>query len=257
MDFFLGAHRPAWLARVPLPLFVSHRTLDGRRGFPRALHPWALDSGAFTEVSKHGRFVTSPEAYVAAVRRYRDEVGQLLWAAPQDHMTEPWVLERSEIASTVAQAQAWTVENYLTLRALDSQLPIIPVLQGQTIADYHAHRERYARAGIDLAAEPLVGVGSVCRRQATREIAEIIADLSADLRLHGFGVKTSGLGAYGWMLASSDSMAWSYDGRMIRPCPNRGLASCSNCLHHALNWRNRVLAQCERRDPVQLSLLSY
>jgi hypothetical protein len=62
------------------------------------------------------------------------------------------------------------------------------------------------------------------------------------LRLHGFGVKTSGLAAYGSQLASADSMAWSYNGRRTRPCPVSGLTSCANCLHHALEWRRRVLS---------------
>ena len=47
---------------------------------------WALDSGAFSELSAYGRWTLTLEQYVAAVRRYRDEVGQLDWAAPQDRM---------------------------------------------------------------------------------------------------------------------------------------------------------------------------
>jgi hypothetical protein len=254
VDFYLGTHHANWLARVDVPLFVSQRTLARRRSLPRARCPWALDSSAFTEISTHGHFLTSSRDYITSIRRYRDEIGNLDWAAPQDHMTEPWVLERSEIAHTILGAQFWTVENYLALRSLDDTLPIIPVLQGQTIADYTHHVEMYSRHGIDLGSEPLVGLGSVCRRQATDEIAEIIAQLSIELRLHGFGVKMSGLGAYGWMLASSDSMAWSYDGRRVNPCPVKGLTSCNNCVHHALDWRVKVLAQCERRDPVQMAL---
>ncbi|MBQ1166450.1 hypothetical protein KBZ21_51530, partial [Streptomyces sp. A73] len=66
----------------------------------------------------------------------------------------------------------------------------------------------YTDAGIDLAAEPIVGLGSVCRRQAPSEINEIVATLhSHGLRLHGFGVKTQGLSDYGPSLYSADSMA--------------------------------------------------
>ncbi|MBQ1166512.1 hypothetical protein KBZ21_51845, partial [Streptomyces sp. A73] len=65
----------------------------------------------------------------------------------------------------------------------------------------------YTDAGIDLAAEPIVGLGSVCRRPATSEINEIVATLpSHGLRLHGFGVKTQGLSDYGPSLYSADSM---------------------------------------------------
>lgn len=252
MMFYLGAHMPHWLTDSTVPLFVSHRRLGGRRRLPRAATRWALDSGAFTEVARHGRFTTTPTQYVNAVRRYRDEIGQVDWAAPQDHMCEPWVLARSELAGTVAEAQAWTVHNYLTLRGLDSELPIIPVLQGQTLGDYIEHVIAYYHAGINLEREPIVGLGSVCRRQATREIAELVAELSRTIRLHGFGVKADGIARYGWCLTSADSMAWSYDGRKIRPCPRSGVASCGNCRHHALDWRTKTVARCTRR-PIQMA----
>jgi hypothetical protein len=244
---------PHWLARVDVPLFVSHTRLSARRTLPRALGRWALDSGAFTEVALHGTFTTTPAAYVRAVRRYRDEIGGLDWAAPQDHMCEPFVLARSTIANTVADAQAWTIRNYLTLRDLAPDLPFVPVIQGLLLDEYRTHVDSYAAAGVDLTSERLVGIGSVCRRQATDEIAELVAALDADgLALHGFGVKVDGLQRYGWCLRSADSMAWSYRGRRIRPCPHTGAVSCANCLPHALAWRARALDWTPR--PVQLAL---
>ena len=44
--------------------------------------------------------------------------------------------------------------------------------------DYLACADLYAAEGIDLAALPLVGLGSVCRRQSTGEIAAIVAALA-------------------------------------------------------------------------------
>ena len=254
-DFWLGTHMPDWLGRVDVPLFVSHRRLHERKTFPRAVAPWCLDSGAFSEVGLHGEFVTSPSEYVAAVRRYRDEIGNLVWAAPQDHMCEPFVLRRSKIASTVEGAQRWTIDNLLELRHLAPDLWIVPVLQGQGLGDYRRHVDGYDRAGIDLTREPLVGLGSVCRRQATDEIANLIAHLSYDgLALHGFGIKSDGLRRYGWCLRSADSMAWSYTGRRHhRPCPHTGVMSCANCLPFALAWRQQVLV-ADLRRPVQLAM---
>ncbi len=250
--FILGTHIPSWLATVRVPLFVSHTLLTNRRTLPRAVAPWSLDSGAFSEVAQHGAFKTSPGQYVAAVRRYRDQIGRMMWAAPQDHMCEPWVLARSTLANTVADAQTWTVRNYLTLRTLAADLPIIPVLQGQTLADYRRHADAYMAAGVDLPDLPLVGLGSVCRRQATAEIAQLVAALSGDgLHLHGFGVKVSGFRRYGWCLTSADSLAWSYAGRRINPCPHGTAANCANCLTHALTWRATVV---DERRPVQLEL---
>src|SRR6185437_11500360 len=105
----------------------------------------------------------------------------------------------------------------------------------------------YTTAGLDLTRERLVGLGSVCRRQSTDEIAAIVMRLyHLGLRLHGFGVKTEGLRRYGRYLASADSMAWSLRGRYVRGCRHRMLqqrvpVSEANCLPFAQAWRHRVL----------------
>lgn len=53
---------------------------------------YAVDSGAFAEVQRHGRFLTSPAEYVEALARYDKEIGDLAWAVPQDWMCEPPVI---------------------------------------------------------------------------------------------------------------------------------------------------------------------
>lgn len=90
---------------------------------------------------------------------------------------------------------------------------------------------------------PLVGIGSVCRRQRTSEMGMIIRTLaSGGLRLHGFGVKKQGLAYYGAALASADSMAWSYAARREAPLQGCTHRSCSNCSRYALRWREDILA---------------
>lgn len=240
--FYLGTCMPSWLPRVEVPLFVSHRRLAHRKTLPRAAAPWALDSGGFTELSTPPhRWNFTPRQYVAAVRRYRDEIGRLAWAAPMDYMCEPHVLAGT--GKTVAVHQYRTVTNLLQLRDLAPDLPFVPVLQGWTVDDYLRCADLYESMGVDLAAEPLVGVGSVCRRQDTTAGALIVGNLAhRGYRLHGFGVKLAGLATYGAALASSDSMAWSFGGRRERrPCPE-GRRSCANCLHYALAWRQQALA---------------
>lgn len=251
MRFYLGTHEPSWLGRkecTDVPLFVSHRRLARlRRRLPRAAGRWALDSGGFTELSMHGRWQTSAETYVAATRRYRDEIGGLDWAAPQDWMCEPWMLAKTGL--TIAEHQRRTIDSVLELRALAPDLPFVPVLQGWQLGDYLDCIELYAEAGVDLAAEPTVGLGSVCRRQATGEIWTIVTVLAHEgLALHGFGVKTLGLADYGGCLASADSMAWSYQARRRPPmdgCTRH--QSCANCLRWALRWRRDVLDRYGRR----------
>lgn len=269
--FYLGTHHPHWLALpefADVPLFISSNRLVGRKTLPKALGRWALDSGGFSEIKEHGRWTITPAEYVALVRRYAAEIGMPDFAAPQDWMCEPWVISGGwhgplwfhgtraargvpedgpdePLSDAIRKHQAWTVANLLELRALAPELPWMPVLQGWRLADYLHCADLYAQAGINLAAEPIVGLGSVCRRQATDEIAQIVATFAdRGLNLHGFGVKTDGLGDYGPDLTSADSMAWSFGARRRDPLPGHAgrHKNCANCPEYALAWRRRVIA---------------
>lgn len=240
MKFYLGTDRLNWLHRDDLqdiPLFVSHRGLKNKKHFKPATMSWALDSGGFTELTLHGQWTTTPQSYIAHVQRYKNEIGKLEWASPQDWMCEPHMLKRTGL--TIREHQQLTVRSVLDLRTLSPQLPIIPVLQGWTRDDYLTHVEMYAKAGIALENETIVGLGSICRRQATWQAAEIAMALQP-LKLHAFGAKQDAIGMYGQFLTSCDSMAWSYGGRM-NPDPQCAKRSCSHCLHYALQWRKKAL----------------
>jgi hypothetical protein len=241
--FYLGTHRPHWLNDSTAALFVSQKQLADRckRTLPRASCDWALDSGGFTELLTIDRHTLtwslSPQRYAARTRRYHDQIGRLDWAAPQDWMCEPFMLERTGL--TVAEHQARTIRSVLDLRTLWPDGPFVPVLQGWTVDDYLRHVDAYTAAGFDLEAEPVVGLGSVCRRQATGEGETIVMRLQP-IRLHGFGMKTEAVARYGSLLASCDSLAWSYAGRR-RPDPACPKRSCANCRHYAMAWRERLL----------------
>jgi hypothetical protein len=254
--FLLGTHQPGWLGRARVPLFVSDTRLREYKTLPRAAAPWSLDSGGFTELQKHGQWTVTPAEYVARVRRYRDTIGRLSWAAPQDWMCEPIVINGGQVVRmvfvgthlSVEEHQRRTVANLVHLRELAPDLPFIPVLQGYTLPEYEHCADLYAAAGIDLTTEPLVGLGSVCRRQAMAEAHTIVAALRRHgiSRLHGFGVKTLGLERYGHLLASADSLAWSDAARRLRrPSPwctdHRTAKNCASCLSYALHWRQGVL----------------
>ncbi|AQZ67577.1 Phage protein [[Actinomadura] parvosata subsp. kistnae] len=234
------------LEKVTFPLFVSHRQL-ARRPRRRPLTAgcrWALDSGGFTELSLHGTWTIPPDAYAEAVAGYAATIGGLDFAAPQDWMCEPVMLARTGLSITEHQHR--TVANYLHLREIAPDLPFIPVLQGWSLADYLRCVKLYESAGVRLAELPRVGLGSVCRRQSTAEIAHIVATLAqGGLRLHGFGVKTGGLHKYGRYLASADSLAWSYAARRQPPLPGHTHKNCANCLTYATAWRQRVITELE------------
>ena len=189
-----------------MPLFVCDRRLRVYQRLPVAAAPWALDSGGFTELQQLRPVDRRPgrvrrRGYAATATRS----ARLTWAAPQDWMCEPIVISGGQAGRlrfagtglTVAEHQRRTVANLAQLRALAPDLPWLPVLQGYTTAEYLACADMYAAAGIDLTAEPLVGLGSVCRRQATGEAHQIITALHRRgiTRLHGFGVKILGLRA--------------------------------------------------------------
>jgi len=242
LTFYLGSHHSAWLAFADVPLFISHRRLAARRNLPRAATAWALDSGGFTELDTCGRWRVTETSYLHSIARYHHEIGRLRWCAPQDWMCEPRILARTGL--TVRDHQRRTVDSVLSLRTAHPPVPVIPVLQGWTIADYLRCAELYETAGIDLRAEPIVGVGSVCRRQATREIETLVTALGPDglgLRLHGFGVSLAGSRRYGRSLASADSLAWSYAARRQRnPLNGCRHRSCQNCYRFARAFYDRA-----------------
>lgn len=252
MIFYLGTHETSWLGRTDVPLMVSHRRLRARRTIPGGTGPVIIDSGGFSELSLYGWWMTSEQVYGAAIARYVENVGTIAWAAPQDWMCEPWIIAKTGLS--VYQHQARTVGNYLRLTSDWPGLPFIPVLQGWTIKDYWDCADLYEQAGVRLADQPVVGAGSVCRRQDTMFAETLFRELyQAGLSCHGFGVKTTGLARYSRYLTSADSLAWSFRARRDAPLPDHPHKACVNCLKYALQWREKVLDRIAR--PEQLSLL--
>ena len=163
-------------------------------------------------------------------------------------MCEPAILARTGL--TVREHQDRTVASYLELRALAPHLPFIPVVQGWHLADYLACVDLYRAAGVDLtrAAADRAGVGVPPPVHRRRSPSSSPPSPSLGLRLHGFGIKTTGLHLYGHLLASADSMAWSYAARRAPALPGcTGHRNCANCLTYATRWRARILAATTSR----------
>lgn len=258
--FYLGAPHGHWLRTVDVPLFVSRRTLYEYKTLPRATNVWALDSGGFTELDNFHTWTVSPCQYVAEARRFAREVGNMQWAAIQDWMCEEKILKKTGL--NVKEHQRRTIVSYLTLRDAAPELPWVPVLQGNTHDDYMRHVDQYALAGVDLPGLPLVGVGSVCRRQHTTGVEWLIRQLASDyrMRLHGFGFKILGLERVDDALISSDSMAWSRAARWesgpLPQCVGKHL-KCANCPIYALQWREQLLERLRNPEvPKQGCLFS-
>lgn len=248
LNFILGTHKGHWLGLTEAPLFVSVRTLRQRKKLPRAKGPSAIDSGGFTELNMHGEWKTTPKQYITDLRRIFDEVGKVEWAAAQDWMCEPFVIKKTGLS--VKEHQRRTVENYLELKSLAPDLAITPVIQGFERDDYLRCVELYLRHGVNLTKEPIVGVGTMCRRQGTQEAHLILGSLhKLGLRLHAFGFKKAGLLMSRRFLVSSDSLAWSYDARRNHAVRCGGThKSCANCLTFALEWRQALLREIQVAD---------
>jgi hypothetical protein len=121
----------------------------------------------------------------------------------------------------------------------------MPVLQGYDPQDYVNHINMYGKR---LAYGSYVGVGSVCKRnsdpQSIVAVIKTIKQCRPDLRLHGFGVKTTSLALSEIRdkLESADSMAWSFSARMEGKGSN--------------DWRNAVKFEKKiKMQPVQMALL--
>ena len=257
--FYLGTHQASWLwnPKISCPLFVSRRRLVRYVKLYAATHPWALDSGGFTELSTYGRWTITPRQYCEEVARYQREIGNLQWAAPMDHMCEPAIIYGGILngkrcpgtGQSLYVHQGRTLKNYITLIDLwpqysDLPCPFIPVLQGWALRDYLWHADMYRAAGINLRAAPVVGLGSICRRQSSVRIGTLVQHLATDgIRLHGFGVKTEGLQVYASHLVSSDSLAWSFDARRCEPLPGHTHKNCASCPDYALAWREELLVR--------------
>lgn len=210
--FFVGLHHPQHARRVG-DCCISINVLRPRKS-DFAAGDWILDSGAFTEISRHGRYRSPPAAYAAEILRWR-RCGNMLAAVSQDFMCEPVIVAKTGLS--VLEHQRLTIARYDELRAeLPADVYLMPVLQGFEPAEYRAHVAAY---GDRLGPGAWVGVGSVCRRNgAPTEVEAVLREICAvrpDLRLHGFGLKLTALGSatVQALIGSSDSMAWSFNAR--------------------------------------------
>lgn len=213
VKFYVGLHQPADAQHFDLACISINRLRRRRKAIDCG--DVLVDSGAFTELERHGRYRHGVEEYAAEIRRLHDAgVVKISAAVAQDYMCEPWMLAKTGL--TILEHQRLTVERYDALISCELPVPVLPVLQGFSRADYADHIRQY---GDRLKFGMWVGVGSVCKRQGDpRAIIAVLQTIRAgrsDLRLHGFGVKKTALMHSGVRecLYSADSMAWSFAAR--------------------------------------------
>lgn len=219
MDFYVGLHQPSDAQHFARCCIHVGR-LD-RRVKPLACEELILDSQAFRVLEIHGEHQLAPAQYAALAARIGRLCGRVI-VVTQDYMCEDYIFqkryEHTGVRFGVADHQRLTIARYdeLYFYAAQLGLSVMPVLQGYAPAEYVDHIRQYGRR---LARGAWVGVGSVCKRNgdpsAIRDVLYSIRRARPDLRLHGFGLKSTAL-AWGWIrdaLYSADSMAWSYAAR--------------------------------------------
>jgi hypothetical protein len=242
MDFYTGNHQPSDAKHFDRA-FVSVNRLRGRRsGFQ--VKDWIMDSGAFTQIAKHGGYTEGVEVYAAEIKRWANN-GNLLAAVAQDYMCEAHMLAIT--GKTIEEHQVLTIKRYDALLACDTGgVYIMPVLQGYEPEDYVRHIEMYDDR---LKHGMWVGVGSVCKRngdpRAIERVLFAIKEVRPDLQLHGFGLKTTARSSplVNELLHTADSMAWSYAARREGRNPNDW--------REAEAWTARIAAR-----PLQYGLFS-
>lgn len=212
MDFYTGQHNLHHAKHSDLVFVSVNRLWKRRSAFD--VGSWIMDSGAFSQILRHGGYTEGVEVYAAEIKRWAKN-GDLKAAVAQDYMCEAHMLKITGL--TIPEHQRLTVERYDQLVACDTGgVYIMPVLQGYDPVDYVRHIEMY---GERLAPGAWVGVGSVCKRNgnpaAILRVLQAIKDKRPDLRLHGFGLKATALSSpyITALLHTADSMAWSFAAR--------------------------------------------
>lgn len=130
--FFVGLHQPADTVHFEA-CCISINRLRGRRK-PVGCDDVLVDSGAFTELARHGHYRHPVADYAAELHRlHTDGVVTIRAAVAQDYICEPAMLARTGL--TIRAHQRLTIVRYDRLLAELDRLfhgscpfPLVPVL---------------------------------------------------------------------------------------------------------------------------------
>lgn len=250
---YVGLHQPSDCKHFDAAFVSVNRLKTRKSNFVVA--DWIMDSGAFTELNKKGYFEMAPETYADYIARWsncgnlvaactQDYMCEPFMFAGQDMTSEeieqwkeelvfeglnpiwfeqyPWEFKNGPEKIGVKDHQWLTVYRYKWIKEclVDRQCDtyLMPVLQGYLPEEYIDCLRLYEKDGL-LPYGAYVGVGSVCKRNgdpgAIYDVLSAIKAVRPDLRLHGFGLKTTALADGGVfdLLYTADSMAWSFAAR--------------------------------------------
>jgi len=187
---------------------ISASFLRTRKSKLKIDKPWMMDSGVGGMFKVGTRPRITLEEYVKIIELQNPPI---IWT--YDYPCEPTI--RTRYGYTPTEAQNKTNQNTITLREKFNLENVMSVVQGWSIDDYMTNLDTIKEEG--LLTERL-GIGSICRRGRTKEIARIINAVHNNVprwvKLHGFGVKTSVLNTEArFCLSTADSSAWGIQNR--------------------------------------------
>lgn len=245
MRFFTGLHQPSDAGHFDAA-FISVNRLRPRKAPLRGARDWIMDSGGYTEISRHGCYREDVDAYAVQIRRFATNgSGRLLAAVAQDWPCDATTVERSGL--TVREHQLRTVYRYDALLSFDlAGVYLMPALQGRTPDDYVRHLADY---GARLARAAWVAVGSLVSISGDpRQVGAVLHAIKSarpDLLLHGLGLKTQALADpfVRAQLETADSNAWSFharkngrNGNDYREALRWAAAITTRPVQHLLDW---------------------
>jgi hypothetical protein len=246
MKLYLGVWQNRQALAAPQFMFSLRRLKDRQSPAPFEGRDWIMDSGAFSEITINGKYTYTTDEYLHYVEMHQPGL-----YFNMDFMCEPFVLEKT--GGTVKEHQQKSIDNQIKIMDRMDHYDITGqfagCIQGWELKDYIEHIDMLKAQGCITSK---MGVGSVCRRKNTGDIVNIlqaVKEALPNVKLHGFGIKTQAL-QYPSICAaldSSDSMAWSFDGRreetqQCGDCIHPGAMNCANCHVHMLKWYDRVIS---------------
>jgi hypothetical protein len=233
---------------------------DILRPYQDLVQSFCIDSGGFTAARRWGCYPWTIAEYVRFIREESASGVPLDFCAILDYACEPSV-DRSTYATNLQRIEA-TIRNEQACREEAPELPWLPVLQGDSLAEREYDLER--RQALGLLPETYAGVGSVCGRSpaAASEVICFYAERLPGVRLHAFGIHIRALDDDRTYLAlgSWDTYGWNW-GRgqkeKNRPVeylrqPGESYSTYTGRLAR-LYWANTVLPRL--RKPRQGALL--
>lgn len=235
-----GQQRSALSRLDPEGVMISHATqnnqpIDGD-------HELFIDCGGYHHmVSGAGEYGDTDDEYIEYLLDVAPD-----WFALRDYPCEPDLLE--QLGRTVRDQQHKTTENHISVynAATDAGIvdDAVAVVQGWTTDHYLRHLDDLRDHGL---LTDRMAIGSVCRRNADKDIANVVravrGALPAKCELHAFGVKGSVLRFEEVVdaLDSVDSAAYDYSATRFKDeTAGDGYNSWRDTARAYLNWRHEL-----------------